>query len=281
MEEVLQQHPKLHLCGMQHIHCHVLAPLPGDRQHLGVQGGRGLLTSLCLCFSPGGRSEGQQHPQAGQLSTVSDHVWYPGPEGQKARMHCESSGVTDAVLLPGQTVVVGQILCRQRVFLTPRQTPFPAECPAQSGCPWLSPQHQPSKGRVDGEVGSRYPTGAASIRQGNVRSTEVAVCGLWGPSHHQEKSQENQGWMVSPFSPAKKRVGCCAAGPATAAPQRQWAEMQQRGELASECTCRSSGKGKSEGSGGPAKSRAVYTRPLCRNEWRHEIQSVNPEISRD
>jgi len=28
MEEVL--HPKLHLHGLQHIHCHVLAPLPGD-----------------------------------------------------------------------------------------------------------------------------------------------------------------------------------------------------------------------------------------------------------
>lgn len=37
MEEVLQQHPKLHLRGMQHTHRCVQAPLPGDWQHLGVQ----------------------------------------------------------------------------------------------------------------------------------------------------------------------------------------------------------------------------------------------------
>lgn len=106
-------------------------------------------------------------------------------------------------------VVVGQILCMQRVFLTMRQTPFPAGCPAPSECPWLSPQHQPSKGRVDGEVGSRYPTGAASIGQGDVRSREMEVCRLWGQSHHQEKSKENRVWMVSPSSPAIKRVRCC------------------------------------------------------------------------
>lgn len=28
-------------------------------------------------------------------------------------------------------------------------------------------------------------------------------------SSPEKKSQENQGWMVSPFSPAKKCVGCC------------------------------------------------------------------------
>lgn len=36
MDEVLQQHPKV-LHRMQHILCCVLAPLPGDWQHLGVQ----------------------------------------------------------------------------------------------------------------------------------------------------------------------------------------------------------------------------------------------------
>lgn len=71
------------------------------------------------------------------------------------------------------------------------------------------------------------------------------------------------------------------AGPGTAVLQQRGAEMGQRGELGSECTCRSSGKGKSEGSGGPAKTRPVYTSPLCRDEWRREIQLVNPEISWD
>lgn len=43
---------------------------------------------------------------------------------------------------------------------------------------------------------------------------EVEVCGLRGLSPHQtKKSQENQGWMVSLFSPAKKRVGCCGQDP--------------------------------------------------------------------
>lgn len=95
---------------------------------------------------------------------MSDHMWYPGPEGQKGQIHGESLGVTDAVLLPSQTVVVGQILCRQRLLLTLRETPFPAGCPAQS---WLSLQHQ---SRADGGAGSRYPTGAASIRPGRWRS---------------------------------------------------------------------------------------------------------------
>lgn len=37
MEAVLEQHPTLHLRGMQHICLCALAPLPGDQQHLGVQ----------------------------------------------------------------------------------------------------------------------------------------------------------------------------------------------------------------------------------------------------
>lgn len=38
MEEVLQQYQTLHPCGMQNILYHVLAPLPGDWQHLGYSG---------------------------------------------------------------------------------------------------------------------------------------------------------------------------------------------------------------------------------------------------
>lgn len=104
---------------------------------------------------------------AGWDSMVSDHMWYPGPEGQKGQIHSESSGITDAVLLSSQTVVVGQILCRQRLLLILMQTPFPAGCPAQS---WLSLKHQGSTCRAEGDAGSGYPTGAASTRPGRWRS---------------------------------------------------------------------------------------------------------------
>lgn len=104
---------------------------------------------------------------AGWDSMVSDHMWYPGPEGQKGQIHSESSGITDAVLLSSQTVVVGQILCRQRLLLILMQTPFPAGCPAQS---WLSLKHQGSTCRAEGDAGSGYPTSAASTRPGRWRS---------------------------------------------------------------------------------------------------------------
>lgn len=192
---------------------------------------------------------------------LSDHTWYPGPEGQEGQIHSESPGVTDAFLLSSQTVVVGQVLCRQRWLLTLRQIPFPAGCPAQS---WLSPQHQ---SRADGDAGSRYPTGAASIRPGRWRFNfeDRAIT--------RKKSRKQRVDDVSILTSQKVRQG---------PPQLcQEAGMQQQGELGSECRCRSSGKGKSRWSRGPAKTRAVYTHPPCRDEWRHEIQLVNPEISRD
>lgn len=196
---------------------------------------------------------------------VSDPMWYPGPEGQKGQIHSESSGVTDAVLLSRQTVVIGQILCRQRLLLTLRQNPFPAGCPAQS---WLSLQHQGSTCRADGDAGSGYPTGAASIRPGRWRSVSFEDGVMT-----RKKSRKQRVDDVTILTSQKVRQGL---------PQLcQEAGMWQQGELGTEGLCRNSENGKSGGSGGPAKSRAVYTHPLCCDEWRHEIQLVNPEISRD
>lgn len=241
---------------------HPLPFLGGWQQHLGVQGGHGLLRSLCLCFSP------RENSESSRTLKQDGTTWCQitcGTLDQRDRKDKSTANHQVSLMLfccPAR-LVVGQILCRQRLLLILRQTPFPAGCPAQS---WLSLQHQGSTCRAEGDAGNGYFTGAASIRPGSWRSVSFEDRAIT-----RTKSRKQRVDDVTILTSQKVMQGL---------PQLcQEAGMWHWGEL--EGLCRNSGKGKSGGSRGPAKSRAVYTHPLCCDEWRHEIQSVNPEISQD
>lgn len=80
----------LHLCGMQHIHCHSL----GLAAASGCAGGHGLLRSLCVYFNPGGRSEGSRTTRQDGIGGVRSHLvpWTRGTERTNPRRvivcHC-------------------------------------------------------------------------------------------------------------------------------------------------------------------------------------------------
>lgn len=130
---------------------------------------------------------------------------------------------------------------------------------------------------MDGEVRSRYPTGAASISQGNMLQGDGGLWALGTKPPSQKKIKKTKGGITNLTS--QKAGGMLWAGSDTAAVvggrdvagERVgvWALMQELRECGIRRERRSS------------KSRAVSTHPLCHDEWRHEIQSVNPEISWD
>lgn len=57
--------------------------------------------SACVPLAQGEGAKDNNIPEQEHLPMVLDHMWYPESEGQKGHMHCESPGVTNAVLLPG------------------------------------------------------------------------------------------------------------------------------------------------------------------------------------